>query len=246
MRGGGVLARSVVALAVVSTALLQCRGGLLAPTGDGGAGDASSSGSGGSSSGAQGSSGASSSSGGGSFPGPPCAPDDAVTCNPDSTGFQCEPESSPQQLDSSLTCSSSLPDPNGDLDYCCLLPQGSSGSSSGGAPGGCTVSTTTICSGDAIGYVCPVSDNPQAEDPSIACSVPTSAGSEVAFCCFPWTPTDACVPDDGLTSTCPDPDSYGFQCIPGNDPTTIQSRLNCSVGVVDPDGAHDDFCCDYQ
>lgn len=118
--------------------------------------------------------------------------------------------------------------------------------SSGGGPSGCTTASNIDCSGGATGYLCSVSDNPQALDSSLACSVPTPTGSKAAYCCFSWNPTDACQPDDELTSTCPDPDTYPFQCIPGSDPTTLESRLSCSVGVVDPDGVHDDFCCDYD
>ena len=53
------------------------------------------------------------------------------------------------------------------------------------------------------------------------------------------------MPDDALTSVCPDPTSYGYQCDSGDDPATYDSQLNCSTAVPDADGVHDDFCCTF-
>jgi hypothetical protein len=73
------------------------------------------------------------------------------------------------------------------------------------------------------------------------------ASGEDDYCCFSggaWSPT-TCEPDDALTSVCPDPTTYGYQCTSGDDPYIYDSQLNCSSPVPDADGVHDDFCCTY-
>ena len=98
-----------------------------------------------------------------------------------------------------------------------------------------------------MGYACAAGDNPEAEDPGVSCSTPTAAGGEDDYCCFSggaWS-SATCVPDDALTSVCPDPTSYGYQCDSGDDPATYDSQLNCSTAVPDADGVHDDFCCTF-
>jgi hypothetical protein len=125
----------------------------------------------------------------------------------------------------------------------------SSGSSGGPPPAGCTVDDTIDCSGGATGYACAIGDNPEDEEPglSLSCSTPAEAAGEVDFCCFsggPWSPA-SCVPDDDLTAVCPDPDSYGYQCDAGDDPSEFDASLSCSVPTPDADGVHDDYCCTH-
>jgi hypothetical protein len=127
---------------------------------------------------------------------------------------------------------------------------GGGGSGSGGAPpAGCTLDDTLDCSGGAIGYSCAVGDNPETLAPSLSCSTPAvDQDGAVDFCCFsggPWS-WATCMPDDELTSTCPDPGSYGYQCVSGDDPTSLDASLACSTSTPDPDGVHDDFCCNYD
>jgi hypothetical protein len=124
---------------------------------------------------------------------------------------------------------------------------GGSGSSGGPLPPGCTFDTTLGCSDGAIGYACAAGDNPEAEYPGLSCSTPTEAAGEDDYCCFyggAWS-SATCVPDDALTSVCPDPGEYGYQCDSGDDPTSDDSLLNCSAPTPDADGVHDDFCCTY-
>jgi hypothetical protein len=79
------------------------------------------------------------------------------------------------------------------------------------------------------------------------------ATGEDVYCCFDWTQTSStCVPDSSLTSDCQascaaDPTNpcspynvFGFTCAPGDDPTTFDASLNCSV---DPNGTGL-FCCE--
>jgi hypothetical protein len=134
---------------------------------------------------------------------------------------------------------------------------GSSTSSSGGSsssgemvlpdPTGCNQDSSVICTGGGDGFSCASGDNPEAEDPTYSCSTPvtdpTTGGDD--YCCISFTVggSSTCTADDGLTTVCPDPDSYGYVCDSGDDPTTLDASLNCSMGVADADGVHDDFCC---
>jgi hypothetical protein len=127
-----------------------------------------------------------------------------------------------------------------------------SGSASSGGddvitpPAGCQQDSTVDCSGGGDGFSCDTGDNPEAEDSSLSCSTPTSSAGEDDYCCF-TAPSgfgdSSCAPDDDLTAVCPDPDSYGYQCDTGDDPSTLDSSLNCSQSTPDSDGMHDDFCC---
>jgi hypothetical protein len=121
---------------------------------------------------------------------------------------------------------------------------------------GCDVDDTLACSGGATGFVCSAGDNPEAEDPTISCSTATMTCDdpctcEALYCCFvgpgPGGPS-TCVSDDTLTAACPPgPDSYGYQCVTGDDPSTLDSSLaSCSSPTPDADGVHDDFCCTYD
>jgi len=191
-----------------------------------------------------------------------CAPDDDLTSicpDPDSYGFQCDTGDDPTTYDSTLNCSTNTPDPDGvHDDYCCDYGSasssgggsgGGSGSSSGGTiPNGCTADDSLDCVGGADGYSCASGDNPEEEDTTLSCSTPTtdSSGNDT-YCCYgggTWSDT-TCEPDDDLTSVCPDPTSYGYQCDTGDDPTSYDSTLNCSTNTPDPDGVHDDYCCTY-
>ena len=113
------------------------------------------------------------------------------------------------------------------------------------APAGCTQDNSVSCTGGATGFSCDVGSNPEAEDSSLSCSTPTTTGGQDLYCCyqgFTGSPT-TCYADDSLTAACPDPTSYGYVCAAGDDPTSYDGSLNCSVPT--PDGANDDFCCTY-
>jgi hypothetical protein len=126
----------------------------------------------------------------------------------------------------------------------------SSGSSSGGTPPpGCTPDDTLGCTGNAQGFSCAPGDNPEAEDSTLSCGSPqtdaTTGGDD--YCCFTWTSSTSCAPDDTITAVCPQFDSYGYKCAsPTDDPTSLDASLNCSSGVADADGTSTDFCCKLQ
>ena len=114
---------------------------------------------------------------------------------------------------------------------------------------GCNADSTVDCSGGGWGYSCDPGTNPEDVDSTLSCSTPTadpSGGDD--YCCFSWNQASgsSCNPDDSLTAACPDPDSYGYVCAAaGDDPTSLDSSLNCSTGVPDADGTSTDFCCNY-
>jgi hypothetical protein len=106
-------------------------------------------------------------------------------------------------------------------------------------PPGCSPDSSIVCPGGGDGWVCGAGDNPEAEQGGLSCSIPQADGPNDDFCCFQWTYTSTtCTPDD--TIQC-DPFSYGYVCAAGDDPTTLDASLNCSVPT--PAGPNDDFCC---
>jgi len=107
------------------------------------------------------------------------------------------------------------------------------------APPGCGQDSSLSCH-QGSGWSCPAGDNPENEQSNLSCSVPTADGPNDAFCCFEWTHGTTCTPDDNLTSVC-QPGSYGYRCQASDDPTSLDSSLNCSNPT--PDGSDDDFCC---
>jgi hypothetical protein len=181
-----------------------------------------------------------------------CVSDDDLTSvcpDPDSYGFQCDSGDDPSTLDPSLDdCSTATPDPDGvHDDFCCdLSGGGSSTSSSGGSvPTGCTADDSLNCDGGGDGYSCDSGDNPEEEDDTLSCSdsTPDPDGVHDDFCCITGFDgsSSTCVADDTLDCTAGD--AYGYQCDSGDDPTSLDSSLTCSDSTPDPDGVHDDFCC---
>jgi hypothetical protein len=111
-----------------------------------------------------------------------------------------------------------------------------------GPPAGCSADSSVVCQSGADGWSCAPGDNPEAEQSGLSCSTPATLpdGSD-GYCCFAWTyGTSTCTPDD--TIRC-DPYSYGYRCAIGDEPTSLDSSLNCSVPTPDPDGTENDFCC---
>ena len=182
-----------------------------------------------------------------------CTSDNTLACppGPDSYAYQCGGGADPATLDAALHCAPPTPDADGIHDDFCCTYLGSI--PDGGPPTGCTLDGTLLCSGGANGYSCNAGDNPANEDLTLSCSTPqtdpTTGGDD--FCCFSAPAGDfgssTCVADDDLTTVCPDADSYGYQCVSGDDPSTLDSSLTgCSAPTPDADGVHDDFCCTYD
>jgi hypothetical protein len=123
---------------------------------------------------------------------------------------------------------------------------GSSGNCDDGV--GCVSDSTLECSGGHTAHSCSCGDNPELQDPGLSCSTPQANAGEDDYCCFTnpsgFSPS-SCVPDDTLTSVCPDADSYGYQCDTGDQPSTLDPSLQCSDPTPDADGVHGDYCCTY-
>ncbi len=113
-------------------------------------------------------------------------------------------------------------------------------------PAGCSTDNSLACVGGGDGWRCSAGDNPENEVSGLSCSVPQADADGVSddFCCISWRyATTTCTPDDQLTAVCQYP-SFGYTCAIGDNPTSIDSALNCSQPVADPNGTSDDFCCE--
>jgi len=109
-----------------------------------------------------------------------------------------------------------------------------------GPPGPCTANAAIPCSSWSYGWTCPAGYNPEPQEPHLSCSIPTPDGPNDDFCCFDWTYGTTCSPDDTITAVC-SPGTYGFVCQAGDNPTSLDPTLTCSVPT--PVGPDDDFCC---
>jgi hypothetical protein len=110
-------------------------------------------------------------------------------------------------------------------------------------PTGCSTNSALVCPGGGDGWTCSAGDNPENEVSGLSCSVPQADGQNDDFCCFSWTfGTTTCTPSDTITSACQYP-AYGYVCAQGDNPTSLDSSLNCSTSTPDADGTDDDFCC---
>jgi len=113
-------------------------------------------------------------------------------------------------------------------------------------PSGCTPDDSVDCSSGGDGWTCPAGNNPQQDETGLACSVPQEDGANDDFCCIVWTST-TCTPVDtsfgsGSSFVCSF-NSYGYQCVSGDDPSSLDSSLTNCTSAPDPDGVHEDFCC---
>lgn len=107
-------------------------------------------------------------------------------------------------------------------------------------PAGCESDSSIACR-EGTGFRCTAGTNPEEVDSSLSCSIPRADGPDDDFCCFTFRGSaSTCVPDDTITQFC-QIDSFGYACAPGDDPTTLDGRLNCSA--PQPNGGEDDFCC---
>jgi hypothetical protein len=109
-------------------------------------------------------------------------------------------------------------------------------------PSGCTPDSSVNCR-EGDGWSCDNGDNPEVEASGLSCSigVTDTATGGLDYCCFSWTYGDSsCTPDD--TIACPTEGSYGYDCGNNDDPTSLDSSLNCSEGVADNIGGFE-YCC---
>jgi hypothetical protein len=103
----------------------------------------------------------------------------------------------------------------------------------------CTQDPSLNCHAGGAGWRCAAGTNPEDEVANLSCSIPVPDGPDDDFCCIAWAYGSTCQPDPNII--CPNPYSYGYSCLPGDDPSTYDATLNCSTPT--PNGSRDDFCC---
>jgi hypothetical protein len=164
-----------------------------------------------------------------------CVADSTLDCSadPTSTGYSCTGVAFPTDVDPTLICSTGSDQGGGVLGYCCAATS---------ATFGCMADATLDCSADpsSTGMSCVGGATP--DTTTQICSYPSDQGGGVdGYCCVAITPTSGttCAPDDTVTG-CQYP-SIGFSCLTGDDPTSLDASLNCSVPTTV--GSEDLFCC---
>jgi hypothetical protein len=124
----------------------------------------------------------------------------------------------------------------------------SSGSSidNPGPPGACGEDDGFSCPSGATGYACSIGIDPESQDHGLACSALTLWEGEDAYCCIePIRGTGPCDLGGDLPM-CAGSGQHVFQCQSGSDPMASYPVLTCGAPQPDPDGVHDDFCCDVE
>ncbi len=111
-----------------------------------------------------------------SFASSTCAADSSVQgCSGSSFGFSCTGTDTPDQTDSSLTCSTATPGNNGESLYCCIGFTSSTCSADSSVQG---------CTGSSFGFSCTGTDTPDQADSSLTCSTATAGDNgESLYCC---------------------------------------------------------------
>ena len=116
-------------------------------------------------------------------------------------------------------------------------------------PANCNEDDMLACSQGSTGFACQSGTNPEAEDDTLACSTPVTAGNTDEFCCFTVPGADdgddsSCQPDDTIACQT---NTVGYSCSTGDDPTSLDSTLTCSASSTSDDGdgglGVSDYCC---
>ncbi|MGH7294121.1 MAG: hypothetical protein ACRELB_04275, partial [Polyangiaceae bacterium] len=184
-------------------------------------------------------------SGGGAPPVTGCTAAAAATCPDCAFGYVCAPGADPGTADPSLYCY--LLDRIGtEAVFCCDAKQG-------GPPGSdCTYDPTMTCPEGADGFGCSTvvcGGDPTSVSPDLSCTTGQPVGVDgTGYCCVSGFPADesTCRPDDTLAAACPDPQTFPYRCVRGQDPATLDARFTCAAPSPDPDGFHDDVCCTFD
>jgi hypothetical protein len=107
---------------------------------------------------------------------------------------------------------------------------------------GCTQDTSLNCQAGGSGWRCAAGDNPENDVSNLSCSIPQPDGPDDDFCCIAWAYSSSCRPDPNVICSPPYSYGYGYSCLAGDNPATLDPTLNCSSPT--PDGSNDDFCCE--
>jgi hypothetical protein len=167
-----------------------------------------------------------------------CVASSSVSCTTGS-GYSCSGSAQPEDTTANLVCST---DSAGN--FCCV---------SGGT---CGYDANVVgCESGSVGYSCTSgSQPPEAADPSLVCSDPTTANGLDEYCCYTNTAVVAastCSQDASVagcqTDSAGNP-SYGFSCTGSDAPGSDYSNLNCSTGTPGTDAQGNSaqlYCCAY-
>jgi hypothetical protein len=172
-----------------------------------------------------------------------CSADSSVQgCASGSFGFSCTSSDTPDQADSSLTCSTGTAGNGGETLYCCCTGSDCTGGTGVDAGGDtCTQDSSVSCTdSNATGYQCTSTVSPDQENTGIACSNGTADGSNTDYCCIPSSSSVTCT-QDSTVSGC-QAGSFGFSCTGSDTPSQEDSNLTCSTGTAGSNGATL-YCC---
>jgi hypothetical protein len=167
-----------------------------------------------------------------------CSADSSVSCTT-GTGYSCSGSAQPEDSTANIVCST-----DGAGNFCCVA---------GGACG--YDPSVTGCVSGSVGYSCTSgSQPPEAADPSLVCSDPTTANGLDEYCCYTNTTVasaSTCSQDSSVSGCQADSagnPSYGFSCTGSDAPGSDYSNLNCSAGTQGTDAQGDSallYCCTY-
>jgi hypothetical protein len=159
-----------------------------------------------------------------------CAVDTTVTCQ-QGTGWSCTSTTETPDDSNPLVCSTGTAD-TGKIDYCCVTNSGVSST--------CSQDSTVAGCQEGTGFSCTGTDTPDQSDTSLVCSTGTPDTGKTDYCCIPYTQSSTTCQQDN-TVMCDA--GFGFTCMGTDDPTSIDSTLNCSTPTA-LDGGAMQFCCE--
>jgi hypothetical protein len=158
-------------------------------------------------------------------------------CVGNSLGFACSGATSPDQADSSLTCSKGAVS-GAQKTFCCT---------SGPIASTCAPDPmVSDCTGVAIGYSCAGPDAPAGANASVTCGPATPPGpGETSHCCIPFAKSMAACDEDDAVPGCDAAGSFGFSCAGAASPDETNPALHCSAGAPAAGGGAT-FCCQLR
>ncbi len=152
-----------------------------------------------------------------------CEQDSLVGCGANGVGYLCVGTTSPESLNSALSCPQLFTDGSS----CCTL---------GAAASTCHSDSSVACTAGRSGYRCSGTDTP-AQAASIVCEPGKANGSDTTYCCETYAS-----PSCSLSGGCSD---YAFSCSGSAQPWESDPTLRCDQGTPDLNGATI-FCCSVR
>ncbi|MBI5537490.1 MAG: hypothetical protein HY898_32505 [Deltaproteobacteria bacterium] len=154
-----------------------------------------------------------------------CAVNSTVGCTSGAAGYSCTGSDTPQQSDTSLTCSAGVAGTAGATNYCCT----------GGTP--CMTDSAVDCTGvvsaGVSGYSC-TSGAPESANPALSC-VQSPSGKTTQFCC---SQNGICSLEASASTQCSGSTPNGYVCTG----TAVPSGLTCGSTIAGTEGTLI-YCC---